>query len=113
MASEVCTAIWASSRSLAPRYWATTTPAPTATPWLKPMSRKMGEPLEPTAARALLPRKLPTMMESAVLYSCWSRLPKISGTANNSRFLKMLPSVISRVFLRGAVVVCGMMFSLP
>ena len=53
------------------------------------------------------------MMESAVLYSCWSRLPKISGTANNSRFLKMLPSVISRVFLRGAVVVCGMMFSLP
>ena len=30
----------------------------------------MGEPLEPTAASALLPTKLPTMMESAVLYNC-------------------------------------------
>ena len=39
MARAVCTASWASLRSLAPRNWATTTPAPTATPWLKPMSR--------------------------------------------------------------------------
>ena len=70
MAREVCTAICASSRSFAPRYCATTTPAPTATPWLNPISKKMGDPLEPTAASALLPRKLPTMMESAVLYSC-------------------------------------------
>ena len=49
-ASEVCTAVCAPSLSLAPRNWDTTTPAPTAIPWLNPMSRKMGEPLEPTAA---------------------------------------------------------------
>ncbi len=67
-ASEVCTAVCAPSLSLAPRNWDTTTPAPTAMPWLNPMSRKMGEPLEPTAASALLPTKLPTMMESAVLW---------------------------------------------
>ena len=39
MASEVCTASWASRWSLAPRNCDTTTPAPTARPWLKPMSR--------------------------------------------------------------------------
>ena len=60
----------------------------------------VGGPLEPTAASAFAPTKLPTMMLSAVLYSCCSRLPKISGRANSSRLLTMLPSVI-RLFWDG------------
>ena len=45
-------------------------PAPMDIPLRKPMSMKMRLPEELTAARALLPRKLPTMRESAVLYIC-------------------------------------------
>ena len=82
-------------------------------PWLNPMSRKMGEPLEPTAASALLPTKLPTMMESAVLYSCCSMLPRISGTENSRMLFQMLPSVIKRVFFFcGSKTVAATMFLL-
>ena len=59
-----------SSWSPAPKYRAMTTPAPMDTPLRKPISMKMRLPEELTAARALLPRKLPTMRESAVLYIC-------------------------------------------
>ena len=109
-ASEVCTAVCAPSLSLAPRNWDTTTPAPTAMPWLNPMSRKMGEPLEPPAASALLPTKLPTMMLSAVLYSCCSMLPRISGTEKSRMLFQMLPSVISRDFFFSSKIVCAIMF---
>ena len=47
-----------------------------------------------TAASALLPRKFPTISESAVLYNCWKRLPRNSGIANRIIFFEMLPSVI-------------------
>ena len=43
--------------------------------------RKIRLPEELTAARASLPRKLPTISESAVLYSCWKRLPRNRGRA--------------------------------
>ena len=46
------------------------TPAPMASPWKNPTSRKVRLPDELTAARASLPRKFPTIRESAVLYSC-------------------------------------------
>ena len=51
----------------APKYRATTTPAPAARPLKKPTIRKIRLPEELTAARALLPRKFPTIKESAVL----------------------------------------------
>ena len=53
--------------------------------------------LDPTAARALLPTKLPTMTESAVLYNCWSRFPSTRGMAKRNSFLPMLPSVMRTV----------------
>ena len=58
------------SQSLAPKYRATTTPAPSETPLTKPVSKKIRLPDEPTAAKASPPRKLPTIRESAALYSC-------------------------------------------
>jgi hypothetical protein len=58
---------WSDSFSRAPKYRAITTPAPTAIPLKKPTRRKIRLPEELTAARALLPRKFPTMRESAML----------------------------------------------
>ena len=43
------------SQSLAPKYRATTTPAPSETPLTKPVSRKIKLPDEPTAASAPVP----------------------------------------------------------
>jgi hypothetical protein len=45
-------------------------PAPAAAPILKEISSMIREELEPTAARASLPRKFPTTIESTVLYNC-------------------------------------------
>ena len=73
-ASPSATVVWIVLRrrfqSLAPKYRATTTPAPSDTPLTKPVSRKIRLPEEPTAASASPPRKLPTISESAALYSC-------------------------------------------
>ncbi|BFK07528.1 hypothetical protein F120042H4_04580 [Faecalimonas umbilicata] len=55
------------SFSRAPKYLAMTTPAPSEIPLKKPTIRKMRLPEELTAARASLPRKFPTIRESAVL----------------------------------------------
>ena len=55
-----------------------------------------------TAARALLPTDCPTMMESAVLYICWSRLPKISGMENRSSCFHIVPSIIRFVLAASA-----------
>ena len=41
-----------------------------AIPLKKPISKKIKLPEELTAARALLPKKFPTIKESAVLYIC-------------------------------------------
>ena len=53
--------------SRAPKNLAITTPAPMAKPLRKPMNRKIRLPEELTAAKALLPKKLPTIRESTVL----------------------------------------------
>ena len=58
-----------------------TTPAPMAMPLIKPTIRKIRFPDELTAASALLPRKFPTIRESAVLYNCWNRFPRNNGIA--------------------------------
>ena len=52
---------------LEPHALAMTTPAPTARPLKKPTIMKMRFPEEETAARASLPRKFPTISESAAL----------------------------------------------
>ena len=54
----------------APMYCETTTPAPTAAPCAKAIIKFISAVPEPTAANPLLPTKLPTMIESAVLYIC-------------------------------------------
>jgi len=59
----------------------------------------------------LLPTKLPTMMLSAVLYICCSRLPKISGRANSSRLFTMLPSVIRVAVFRVFTAAMGLLLS--
>ena len=45
------------------------------------VNKKMTEPEELTAANASVPRKRPTISESAVLYSCWKIWLKRSGNA--------------------------------
>ena len=92
------------SQSLAPKYRATTTPAPNDTPLTKPVSRKIRLPDEPTAASASPPRKLPTISESAALYSCWNRLLIKIGSANSSIPLATLPWV--RVVFCFVSIVC-------
>jgi hypothetical protein len=73
-------------------------PAPLAAPKKKQDIRYISIPLDPTAARACFPTKLPTIRESAVLYNCCSRFPSISGIENKSIDLKILPLVISKEF---------------
>ena len=58
------------------------TPAPMAVPLKKPTNKKVRLPVEVTAAKASLPKKLPTIKESAILYICWNKLPKNNGIAN-------------------------------
>ena len=56
--------------------------------------------VELTAARAWVPTKFPTTMESTVLYSIWKTLPIISGRANSRISRGMLPEVMSLVVVR-------------
>ena len=69
-ATVVWMAFCSSFCCLAPKYLAIITPAPIAIPWKNPTSKKVRLPDELTAASASLPRKFPTIKESAVLYSC-------------------------------------------
>ena len=57
-----------------------------AMPLIKPTIRKIRFPDELTAASALLPRKFPTIRESAVLYNCWNRFPRNNGIAKKMIF---------------------------
>ena len=67
----VCTERETSSSSLAPINWAMITVAPEDTPVKKPMIRfRIWAEEPPTAARASVPTKRPTIMVSTVLYSC-------------------------------------------
>ena len=71
IATEVCTARLTCLASRAPKNWEMMTVVPEDRPTKKPTSRLMRVAVEPpTAARASLPAMLPTMMASAVLYSC-------------------------------------------
>ena len=47
--------------------------SPPQIPAQKPITRKLMEPVEPTAARAAPPRVWPTIAVSATLYSCYLR----------------------------------------
>ena len=64
-------AVWTArlrfSLSWAPKYRAMSTPAPMEMPMKKLTSRLIMGLLAPTAARAVLPTKLPTTTESTVL----------------------------------------------
>ena len=83
------------SLSRAPKYCATMIPAPTEIPMNSTMSRFRMGPALPTAARALSPTKRPTMTLSAVLYSCWARLPISMGMVNFMICPTGEPSVMS------------------
>ena len=95
MTMVVCTALCTPSRSRAPNIRAMMTVAPVDRPVKNPMRVLMMLPVEPTAASASLPTKLPTTTESTVLYSCWNTKPSISGTAKPSSCFQMTPSVMS------------------
>ena len=77
-------------------------PAPMNRPIKKPVIIKMRLPLLATAASACLPTNLPTMTLSTVLYSCWQRLPKKTGTAKLTMRFQMEPVVISVLRLMAA-----------
>ena len=91
---------WSILWSLAPKYL----PMITVPPNGKPIEEKKTLMLvimvvELTAASAWVPTKLPTTMESTVLYNIWNTLPTISGRANSSSSRGMLPRVISFVLV--------------
>ena len=81
-ATEVCTERSSPSASCEPNCRAISTPAPSDTPLMKPTISWIRLLDEPTAARACPPRKLPTISESAALYSGWNKLLKKMGMAN-------------------------------
>ena len=69
--------------------------APEDRPTKKPTIRLIRLPVAPpTAARASLPTYLPTMMASAVLYSCWKNVPSRMGKKKISSCFQMTPSMM-------------------
>ena len=66
-ATFVCIARLTLSSSFAPKYFAITIPAPCAVPMKNEERRNISGPEDATAARALVPRNLPTINVSAVL----------------------------------------------
>ena len=68
--------------SLAPNRWEVRMPNPAVIPRAKPRTRNIKVPVDPTAARAPAPTYRPTMIISAMLYSCWNTLPMNMGKRN-------------------------------
>ena len=69
--------------------------APDEIPTNRLTNRLMSTPVEPpTAASACLPTKFPTTMASAVLYSCWKKVPSKMGKKKASSCFQMTPSVM-------------------
>ena len=66
-AMVVSTVLWSSFIFRAPRYWPITTPPPMENPLKKKIMMLTIMVVELMAARASLPTKLPTTMESTVL----------------------------------------------
>ena len=69
------------SLSLAPKKWAETIPHPIESPMKKLIIVLHNDEVAPTAARALLPAKLPTTIISATLKRFWRKPLKITGIA--------------------------------
>ena len=86
-----------------------TTEAPAVTATKKPMSTAMiCEARPPTAARATVPTKRPTISPSTVLYSCWMQVPAAMGRKNTIRRFHTVPVMRSLCRSRAA-----MLFFLP
>lgn len=73
----------------------------TPVPIPKKMHRRTstGCELVPTAAREVLPQKLPITRVSTVVYSCCSTFPRMIGIANRRTFFMIGPVVISIFFV--------------
>ena len=84
--TEVCTVSCTPRSSFAPKQRAATTFAPSERPTNRFTSRLMSEPLEPTAASAVLPAKRPTTTTSAALNSSCRMLDAASGMENRMIF---------------------------
>ena len=83
------------SRSPAPMYWAIMMVAPMLRPMKREESRNtMGKPTL-TAVSASLPTKLPTTMESTMLYICCRTFPSSSGSEKVASSPRGLPWVMS------------------
>ena len=65
--------------SFAPYFCAVITANPAVNPVTKPSTRKFIGPVVPTAARAAVPNSLPTIIVSAMLYNCCTKLPISNG----------------------------------
>ena len=80
-------------------------PIPFPTPSANPTISSKIAAVAPTAASESCPRKRPTMMMSAVLYSCWNMLDIIIGIANAIIDCKIGPSVklIAVFFIRAII----------
>ena len=48
-------------------------------PMIKPSIKNIIEPVQPTAARALTPRNLPTIKVSTKENNCWKMFPASNG----------------------------------
>ncbi len=81
--------------SLAPNRWEVRMPKPAVIPRAKPSTRNIRVPVEPTAARAPAPTYRPTMIMSAMLYSCWNTLPTNMGNRKWRMMGTMGPRVMS------------------
>jgi len=99
-AMVVSTARWSRPWSLAPKHFPMITVAPMENPLKKKTDMLVIMVVELTAARAWVPTKFPTTMESTVLYSIWKIFPIIRGRANSRISRGMLPEVMSLVVVR-------------
>ncbi len=92
-------AVWTVSSTSAffpaPVNCATATQAPTERPMKMLMTRLISAPVEPTAARAVLPANLPTTTMSAALYKSCRTPESISGREKRSIFPSSGPLVMS------------------
>ena len=80
MAMEECTALRTPSKSPGAVALGDDTVVPEAMPTNRLTNRLISVLVEPpTAARAMVPTKLPTTTASAVLYSCWKKVPSRIG----------------------------------
>ena len=73
---------------------------PVHSPPQKPMTRKLTEPVAPTPPRAITPSAWPTIAVSTSEYTCCSKSPNSTGTANCQISRSGLPVVKSCVMVR-------------